>query len=320
MILSYLSFSRKIKKTLKLQDKNPATTISIKIDSKRYECLEVSLSSKLNYNNLIPELKKIIEQGSNKKPFYPGHEASIYIKPPRRKLYVAKSLASKVSLNSGICIVKLPKTNVSKQTIFQPQMSWHGGESKHQGVFIEQGSIELKGYTRKRPLPKTIVTSAPSVSKDRMAATAICVAQIVLPIEKKLYARVKHNKTVKNVTIDMSPNSNKANTYSSPIHISINAKQVSTNKSMGVTIFVHNGLFNSDYWVSEQLRRAMVAHPITISSPANNAPVSYTLVFYLTETQTKKTKDKSIIFWAHSTNPSKHAFLAIRKARLSDFL
>lgn len=289
------------------------------INGKHYECLDVTLSSKLNYNNLTPELKKKIEQGSNKKPFYPGHEASIYIKPPHGKLYVAKSLASQVSLDSENCIVPLPKTNVTEQTVFQPQMSWHGGESKHQGEVIEQGSIELKGYTRKRPLPKSIVTSAPSVSKDRIAATAVCVAQIVLPIEKRLYPRVKQSKAVKNVTIDVSPYSDKASMYNSPIDLSIDVKQVSKNKSVGISIFVHNGLFNSDYWITDQLRKVMISHPITISPPANKAPVSYTLVFYLTETITKKTKDMSIIFWAHSINPSKHAFLAIRNTKLIDF-
>lgn len=264
---------------------------------------------------LTEKWKRRIAKGEK---WFPLEEASLFIKPPGSNLYQAKQGLVKTAFLPGKNTVNIPRLNANELTVWQPYMSWHGGQPTNdmRGQNYEAGTISIKGY-KPRDIAKGFKKAketqgeyshriAPSVSKDRLAGGMHMVASIIASnTSLSLLAASKPSNAIELRAFDLEerPVINKSGARS------IIDMSNFSGASFVLMFFVHHGTFNSEYGIKPELDSRIICEPLTIQSQYEGS-VNCTVVAYALDGE-MSLQEAPLIFWANSSDQTQQMFIEL---------
>ena len=264
---------------------------------------------------LTEKWKQRIARGEK---WFPLEEASLFIKPPGSKLYQAKQGLVKTAFVPGQNTVNIPKLNANELTVWQPYMSWHGGQSTNamRGQNYEAGTISIKGY-KPQEIGKGFKEAkeaqgeyshriAPSVSKDRLAGGMHMVASVIA--NNTSLSLVSANKPGNAIELGEFELSQRP-VINEPGVTSIIDMTNFSGASFVVMFFVHHGAFNSEYGIKPELDSRVISEPFTVQSQYKGS-VNCTIVAYALDNEVIL-QEVPLIFWANSIDQAQQMFIEL---------
>lgn len=264
---------------------------------------------------LTEKWKQRIAKGER---WFPLEEDSLYIKPSTGKLYQAHQNLQKITFLPGQNTFNIPTLEFEKDVIWQPYISWHGGQATNamRGRNHEEGTISIKGYkphnmhlgfeAAKESKVEYSHRIAPSISKDRIAGAAHMVASVIA-----------HNSSLSLTKVDKPANATILGKFDVAVRPVINPSGsncvIDMTEYAGakfvVMFFVHHAVFNSEYSIKPELDSRIISEPFTIQSQYGGS-VNCTMVTYAIDDKINLEKSP-LIFWANSSDPTQQMFIQL---------
>jgi len=212
-------------------------------------------------------------KGKKIKPWVPQEENSVYVGTPQNTVFITDTSKVKASLIPGDNKIKLPENNLSSN-ILSPYVSWHGKE----------GTLSVKGLKdttlTKQTSQEYSEDIIPSIKRDDMAGMAVCVLEVVLPVNVQSYKEAEEYETAGRSTIIpvgvTGAIQNNSYIVEHPTDIILTG-DIFDRQYISALFFVHTGTKLAP-WTLERVIDDLICEPITITNAGYKGAVNCTLL------------------------------------------
>jgi hypothetical protein len=268
--------------------------------SRYYPLLTFSLKSRVNLDPL-EDIKASRASGKKVKPWIPQEENSLYITPPTNTIFISNSEKLKQALKLGFNTIRLP-TRSLESNLLDLHISWHGNEGRLHVKGRKDTTFELQTSA------EYIDDIVPSIKRADIAGQAVCVTEVIIPINTKSFQHIENYKEPPTAVIPKKVTTKIVNNPYVAEHPKDIIFEYSTfkNKVVSILFFVHTGTRLAP-WTLEKVQDDLICEPITITNVGYKGAINCTILVRILD-DIDDSKALPLIFMLKSSDPAKQVY------------